>query len=453
MNAVSAYFNRSFTLAQSLLWLALVVATATLGAHFYRAGEYGITACAAGMLAFLCVGSRWKQYAVAFFLFWGMLEWGEAAMRIAMVRMQFGAPWVRGAGIIAGVALATGLAGRGAFARARRLDGEGEDSRALFQATVFICTFLALFYLRKMGKMDFLLLERYVPILGSVQIFFASWYAAFISGKLVDPARSRKARNAVWLIFGSVFFAQFLLGILGLEGMLLTGKLHVPIPAFIIFSPIFRESFSMMPVIVLVSTLLAGSAWCSILCYFGPFDSFAAGNKAVRPYPGALKILLQYGRAIVLVVGSLLALGFHAAGIDAALAVSMAVAFGLLSLMIMAALSKRYQGMVHCTAFCPMGLVANLLGRLSPWRMRVDKDQCDNCGACEKVCKYSAITAESRGVGKTLLRCSLCRDCVGACKKKAIYVYFPGLRRDAAWTVFAGLLAVLHVIFLSVAMV
>ena len=64
----------------------------------------------------------------------------------------------------------------------------------------------------------------------------------------------------------------------------------------------------MMPLIVLASTLLAGSAWCSMLCYFGPFDSLAAGKKGVQPYPSWLLVLQRYGRATVLVAGVLLAL-------------------------------------------------------------------------------------------------------------------------------------------------
>lgn len=453
MNAVSAYCNRTFTLGQCFAWLGLAVALLTLGAHFYRSGEYGIVACAAGALVFMCLESRWKQYAVAFFLLWGMLEWGESAMRLAVTRMGFGMPWMRGAGIIGAVALVTGLAGWGALLRARRLDAGREDSTAFFQGAVFICVFLALFYLRRGAKMDFLLLERYLPIIGSVQIFFASWYAAFIAGRLADHKKSRQTRRLVWLIFACVFFLQFFLGALGFDKMLLTGKLHVPIPAFIVYAPIFRESFSMMPAIVLAATLLAGSAWCSMLCYFGPFDSLAAGAKAARPYPAWAVMLQRYGRPATLVLGSLLAFLLGRAGLSYAMAASLAAAFAFFSLLLMALVSRRWMGMFHCTAFCPMGLVVNLLGRVSPWRIRVDRDSCDNCQACEKICKYSAITHESRQEGKTLLRCSLCRDCIGACKSKAVYVHFPGLGRDAAWKVFVGLVTALHVLFFSIAMV
>ena len=451
MSSIRDFFNRSFTLGQCFVWLGLMLVLGVLGAHFYRASEYGITLCVAGMMVFLCSTATWKRYAVAFFLLWGMLEWGDSAFSLAGMRMQMGMPWVRGAAILLVVGLVTGLAGCHAFSRARKEDAEG--SPALFQGFVFIASFLCLFYLRQSAAMQFFLLERYLPLFGSVQMFFAAWYGAFLGGKLVDPKTTRRFRRIAWTIFGLAFFAQFFLGLLGINGMLLTGKLHVPIPAFIIFAPIFRESMSMMPFIVLAATLLAGGAWCSILCYFGPFDSLAAGTRSVRPYPGWIDSMVRRGRLVVLVTGSLGALGLRALGVDTATAVAIAVAYGVFSLLIMALVSRKYRGMTHCLSFCPMGLVVSVLGRISPWRVRVNSSVCDNCGACEKICKYSAITSESRAVGKTLMRCSLCRDCITVCRNQALFIRCPGLSPRSAWVAFAGLTTVLHVIFLSVAMV
>lgn len=442
-----------------------------LAAHFYRSSQYGVMLCSLGLFVFLCTRSAWKQYALGFFLLWGFWEWAETGLFLAQMRMQMGQPWMRAAVILFSVGAFSALAGLLVLGRAKRiahspsLNTNKSKARtkthvskplhatALLQGAVFICTFLLLFYLRKNAHMQFLMLERFAPSLGSVELFFVSWYAAFAAGLLADPQKSRKRRRLLWLLFGCVFFAQFILGVLGLPGMLLTGKLHVPIPAFIVFSPVFRESLSMMPFIALAAVLLTGSAWCSLLCYFGPFDALAAGSKPVRPYPSYLLKALKYGRAAVLLLGVALAVLLRELGISTTAAVAWAVSFGLFSVLIMAVLSRKYGCLVHCTTFCPMGLAVNILGRLSPWRIRIDSTRCGNCGACEKVCRYAAITPKSRALGKTLLRCSLCRDCVDICPHGAISLRCPGLSPQAAWNLFAGLLAVLHALFLAVAMV
>ncbi len=445
------------------IWLfsALVL----LGAHFYRASEYGIALCCAGMLFFTAGTSAWKRYALAFFLLWGAVEWGDAALHLVRARAAFGAPWLRAGLILLSVAAYTALAGLYALRSAQAAQSAKlatpagpdqkatEERHALLKAAVFIGTFVSLYYLRRNAPLDFLLFERYLPVFGAVQLFFAACYAAFATEKLTDPAVARKTRRLLWLFFGCVFFGQFFLGLYGLGGMLLTGKLHAPLPAFILFAPLFRDSLSVMLFISLVAALLTGSAWCSLLCYFGPFDALAAGTKAARPLPDRFAPLLKYGRPAVLVLGALAAFALGRAGLGRTQAVLLCLAFAVCGILIMMSASSGRRRMLHCTAFCPMGLAVNLLGRLAPWRMRVNSSTCNHCGACETACKYSAITRESRERGKTLLRCSLCRDCMAVCPKRSITLRCPGLSPTAAHTLFVGLLAWLHALFLNIAMV
>ena len=213
MSTISSTLDQPSTLKRVLGWLWPALMLLILGAHFYRGSEYGIVLCVIGILVFASQNSAWKHYAAGFFLFWGMLEWGESAWQLARMRMLMELPWLRLAAILLSVAALTGLAGKQMLSRARRASAQNPQEYACFKGSVFMLTFLLLFYLRHAAKMDFLLLERYLPVLGSVQIFFAAWYAAFIGGKLVVPRQSRKTRRRIWLIFGGVFFAQFFLAI------------------------------------------------------------------------------------------------------------------------------------------------------------------------------------------------------------------------------------------------
>ena len=445
--------DKTFTLGQSLSWLWTVLVIVLLGAHFYRASEYGMVLCVAGILGLRCSSAAWARWAVGLFLLWGMLEWSVSACALAQMRMLMGAPWMRGAAILSAVAVVTGLTGLMAARQAARLTREQGASCAFLRAAVFMAVFLSLYYIRKFAPLEMLLLERFFPGRGMAEIFLAAWYGSFAAGLLADRKKSRKTRTRLWLMFAVLFFAQFALGLLGVSQMLLTGRLHVPIPAFILYGGVFRESLNAMPFIVLISTLLLGSAWCSMLCYFGPFDSLASQGKALRPLPRLLRGALCWGRPFILVSGIGAAFLLKHIGLSTAGAVSLACAYAFLSLLAMAALSRRYGGMMHCTAFCPMGLIVSWLGRLSPWRLRVDSSSCDACGACESVCRWRAITPESRSEGKALMRCSLCRDCIGVCRKNAISLRYAGLAPEVSERIFVGMLASLHAIFLACAMV
>ena len=446
-------FDRSFTLGSCLSWLWAVLVIVLLGAHFYRASEYGMVLCVAGLLVLRCSSSAWKRWAVGLFLLWGMLEWSATACTLAQFRMTMGAPWMRGALILAAVAVVTGLTGLLAMRQGARLAQERNEPDAVLRASVFMAVFLILYYTCRFAPLDILLLERFFPRLGQAEIFFAACYGSFAAGLLADPKKSRKARSRLWLIFACVFFAQFALGILGIREMLLTGRLHAPVPAFILYGAAFRESLNAMPFIVLAATLLLGSAWCSMLCYFGPFDELVSRGKALKPLPRSLETALRWGRAVVLVSGVAAAFALKHIGIGTGAAVSLALVYAFLSLLAMAAFSRRYGGLLHCTAFCPMGLVVNVLGRLSPWRIRVDSAACDHCGACEKVCRWRAVTPESRSRGGVLSRCSLCRDCIGVCRRKAVSLSCAGLAPELSTRLFTGLAATLHAVFLACAMV
>lgn len=106
--------------------------------------------------------------------------------------------------------------------------------------------------------------------------------------------------------------------------------------------------------------------------------------------------------------------------------------------------------MVHCTTYCPMGIVANLLGRVSPWRLKIGRD-CTGCNACFSRCRYSALDEAALESGRPGLSCTLCGDCVGACRHGQIEYEFPGLTAEKARAAFIATVVSLHAIFLGVA--
>ena len=124
--------------------------------------------------------------------------------------------------------------------------------------------------------------------------------------------------------------------------------------------------------------------------------------------------------------------------------------FGVLGVLVMALYSRASGTMVHCTAWCPIGLMNNLVGRVLPWRIGI-ADSCTRCGLCSKACRYNALTRADLERGRPGLSCSLCGDCLPRCPHGHLGYRFPGLGPERARQVFVTLAASLHAVFLAVA--
>ena len=78
-----------------------------------------------------------------------------------------------------------------------------------------------------------------------------------------------------------------------------------------------------------------------------------------------------------------------------------------------------------CGHVCPMGVVYAQLGKLSPLKVAaLDRQQCDDCMDCYKVCPEPqvikpALKGEAKGVSPVILDsdCTLCARCIDVCDK------------------------------------
>jgi len=80
-----------------------------------------------------------------------------------------------------------------------------------------------------------------------------------------------------------------------------------------------------------------------------------------------------------------------------------------------------------CNAICPLGAFVGLLGVLSPFQVKIDKEKCNNCMLCARVCKEYAMTADRvAGSGKAAFECTKCGRCIDSCAQGAVDVYLRG---------------------------
>lgn len=78
-----------------------------------------------------------------------------------------------------------------------------------------------------------------------------------------------------------------------------------------------------------------------------------------------------------------------------------------------------------CYLICPMGIYTWILEHFSFLKIRINKDKCNGCGACEKKAPCSSVKSI---VDEKLIRgdCHLCGVCINECKTGALYYGIPG---------------------------
>jgi len=439
----------------TLMLTLAVLGQLLLAAHALRRGEAGLCAALTALPLLLLSRRGAARLICACVLVLGALLWVDAGISFVRLRLALGQDWLRLALILSGLTLASLAAGLWLLGRrAQEFFGRGREVE-LPQAAAFLLTAALLSVARAKASVPLLLADRFLsgprfPGAGWLEILVLALYAAWLAGAFMDPERHKRLRPRIWALFSAVFFGQLLLGLLGLQDFLMTGRLHLPVPALILAGPIFRGTGLFMAILFAATVLFVGPAWCSHLCYIGAWDDACSRLDPKRPEPLPARWAL-WGRATTLILTCATALALRLLGVDGVTATWLAAAFGLTGVGVMLTLSRRLGVMAHCTAFCPMGLVGNLLGRLVPWRLRIDRETCSRCRSCSRVCRYSALSGADIEAGTPALSCTLCGDCIGACPHDSMHYHFPGLSRTTARATFLTLIATLSAVFLGVA--
>ncbi len=319
-------------------------------------------------------------------------------------------------------------------------------SKYRLPVTAFLITAIILGVLQWKLERPILLAERFAAGTGWIQVPLMALYAGWITLMIQDPSQSAKWRSITWTIFTVVFLGQFALGLAGFEKFLMTGRLHLPIPAMILSGPVFRGSIGFMPILFLTTVLISGPAWCSQLCYFGALDNLSA-NRSTELKPIVNKFRLK-GMLLLCIITITILLRFFE--VSTRITTFLAVFFGIVGLMIMGFLSRRKGKMVHCIVWCPIGTLVNLMKLASPYRMYIDPS-CTECMACTRFCKYDALNKTDILRRKPGLTCTYCGDCLVSCKTSSIRYQFLRLSRQQARNSWIVLTICLHAIFLAVA--
>ncbi len=423
-----------------------IFATVLLAAHFYRAGGTGPALAVLLLPLLLFVRRRWGRQGWGILLAAGSLEWARTLVQIAMVRNRHGMPWGRMALILGAVALFTAFGAWCLLRKNSREKAPDPNHTAWISTAVFLLVAALLGFIQVKVKLNMLIFNRFLPGFGWVEIVLLASYGAFLADRIRTPSTQTKWRIRAWRLFSFVFFGQLILGLLGVDHFLMTGDLHLPIPALIAAGPVYRGHGLFMIILFLSTVILVGPAWCSHLCYIGSWDDAMARSKARAGLYRNDRLRMMIALLVIAAAMTLRLLG-----VGWLPATLLAAGFGLGGVAIMVFISRKKGTMVHCTVYCPIGLFANWLGKLNPFRIRIDHSACTECMACARVCRYNALELSDIRKGKPSLTCTLCADCVTDCPQNTIRFQFPGLTAAGAHNLFTVLIVTLHAVFLGVA--
>ena len=311
-------------------------------------------------------------------------------------------------------------------------------------AAVFV--FVALNLMMIQVKVDYpmLLFERFFKKGGWLELFIVALFGAFLAFKMQDPNQSARWRKISWTIFSIWFFAQLLIGITLSETFLLTGKLHLPVPAMLICGPLYRGEKSVMTILFLSTILLTGPAWCSQLCYFGAIDHYFAKGKTKRS-------LIKYKfriKHILLLFMVMVTLCMQLLNVKPLVATVIGSIFGIIGILTIVIVTRKQHRMIHCSVFCPIGTIVNYLKFINPFRMFIDKN-CDRCMACSLKCKYDALRGEDIKRLKPGVSCTYCGDCISSCKSNSIKYRFFKISPEKARRLYLFITVSVYAIFLA----
>ena len=313
--------------------------------------------------------------------------------------------------------------------------------------TALIPLFLLIPVQLKVDNPPMILAERFFEGAGWMEIFILDIYAVILAYIILFKQKIKKVRTVYWSIFSLIFFMQFTLGLLVSEKFLMSGDIHLPVPALIVAAPIYRGARFFMPILLMSTIIIVGPAWCSHLCYIGAWDNIISKKRKPKQVSRKFTLFFRYG-IIVFVIALTLILKYLK--VEPITAFFFALTFGIIGVATMFLFSFRLGYMFHCTTYCPIGGIVALISKIYPARVKINKDSCTLCNSCTNDCKYDALSITDIKSGKAGWNCTLCGDCLDTCHSNSLYLSFFGQKKNG-WNYYIAIIIGLHAVFLALA--
>jgi ferredoxin-type protein NapH len=235
--------------------------------------------------------------------------------------------------------------------------------------------------------------------------------------ELAPRAKKHWGRRMILILVGGYMIGY--LGIAQQENMQLEGFW------LYLLSGLFAGSVIHYAAAKVVGPLLFGRGWCGWMCWTVAVLDFLPWRRS----PGRLPRrwgFVRHGHFLVslgVVAVAWLVLGYRVDVADRAAELWWLVAGNVLYWGAAVALAARLKdNRAFCKYLCPIPVILKVPARFSLMKVEGDRDRCDACGACDRVCpmdlQVSRYVAEGIRVGST--ECVLCNACQNACPREAL---------------------------------
>ncbi len=256
--------------------------------------------------------------------------------------------------------------------------------------------------------------------------------------------RHHKWRNLRWailLFINFLFFASFYFDIQILEGTLSASRLL----GFHQIDPLAASQLILASRIIMVNLIIGVATICFIYLMFGgrsfcswicPYHWLAELGEKIHKILKKKKIIrnhtfdrnIRYYFYTIFLALALITGYAVFETINPVAIISRAIVYGpsLMLLWVAALLIFEivYSQRAWCRYFCPVGVSYQLIGLISPLRIKWDKEKCSNCKRCQSVCLVPHVLTDSINTGKSEYvnssLCTRCGLCVDICDDEAL---------------------------------
>lgn len=157
------------------------------------------------------------------------------------------------------------------------------------------------------------------------------------------------------------------------------------------------------------------------------FAGFTVLLALLDPYSAYGRVVTHLFKPVYLAGNNLLAGVFNHFGnyslykVDIAILSIFSFIVASVTLLAITFLAWKY-GRTYCNIICPVGTILGFLSRYSLFKVRIDAEMCNSCGACATKCKAYCIDSKTKKIDYS--RCVDCFNCIGSCKQGGLK-YLP----------------------------